>query len=506
MQHKSIKTALISVYHKDGLENIIEGLKVHDITVYTTGGTYDFLNNRGLDLRKVEDLTSYPSILDGRVKTLHPKIFGGILAKREADHLSQLEQYDIPTLDLVVVDLYPFEETVKETTDEDTIIEKIDIGGISLIRAAAKNFKDVVVIPSKAQYSHLEAILNQQTPSTSLEDRKSLAAASFEISSGYDTAIHQYMANKVGGLQLSASGKTVLRYGENPHQQGIFFGEMEAMFSKLNGKELSYNNLVDVDAAIQLMKEFQNDGPTCAILKHTNACGVATDTTVLGAWTKALAADSVSAFGGIFIFNTTVDVQTAEQINALFYEVVIAPEYTPEALELLTSKSKRIVLKLHHYNSAIKAVKSLLNGYIEQDIDQSMETGEHFTTVTTHAPSLAQIEDLIFALKCVKHLKSNTIVFVKDKQMLSMGCGQTSRVDACKQAIEKAANFKLSLQGSVMASDAFFPFPDCAELAIAEGVKAIVQPGGSINDKLSTKVCDDHGVAMVVTGVRHFKH
>jgi len=504
MGNKTIKSALISVYHKDGLEDIIAGLKKHNITVYSTGGTYAHLDNTGLDLRKVEDLTSYPSILGGRVKTLHPKVFGGILAMRNDDHIGQLEKYEIPTIDLVIVDLYPFEETVANSDDEAEIIEKIDIGGIALIRGAAKNYNDVVVIPSKDQYSDLETILVNGGES-SLEQRKELSGKAFGISSHYDTAIHNYLSPSKK-LNISATQGTSLRYGENPHQQGIFFGEMEAMFNKLSGKELSYNNLVDVDAAINVMKEFKDEQPTCAILKHTNTCGLASADTVHGAWTKALEADSVSAFGGIFIFNHPVDKETAEEINKLFYEVVIAPDFTDEAQSVLTAKSKRILLKLNHYNTRTKSVKSLLNGYIEQDIDQTLETSDSFTYPTVTQATDAQITDLIFALKCVKHLKSNTIVFVKDKQMLSMGCGQTSRVDACNQAINKAAAFNLSLEGSVMASDAFFPFPDCVELAAAAGVKAVVQPGGSIKDNLSIEACDKHSVAMALTGVRHFKH
>jgi len=504
MAKRTIKSVLISVYHKDGLEDIIEGLKNQNITVYSTGGTYAHLDNKGLDLRKVEDLTSYPSILGGRVKTLHPKVFGGILAMRNDDHIGQLEKYEIPTIDLVIVDLYPFEETVAKSDDEAQIIEKIDIGGIALIRGAAKNYNDVVVIPSKEQYSDLEAILNNGA-TTTLEERKQLSGKAFGISSHYDTAIHNYLS-PTQKLNISASKGTSLRYGENPHQQGIFFGEMEVMFNKLSGKELSYNNLVDVDAAISVMKEFKDEKPTCGILKHTNTCGLATGDTVKEAWTKALQADSVSAFGGIFIFNHPVDEETALEIDKLFYEVVIAPDFTDGAKSVLTAKSKRILLKLNHYNQRTKSVKSILNGYIEQEIDQTMETADHFTYPTKHKATDAQVSDLVFALKCVKHLKSNTIVFVKDKQMLSMGCGQTSRVDACKQAINKAAAFNLSLEGSVMASDAFFPFPDCVELAAASGVKAIVQPGGSIKDQLSIDACDQHSIAMAVTGIRHFKH
>lgn len=504
MSKKVIKSALVSVYHKDGLEQIVDGLKAQGITVYSTGGTYKFLEDRGLDLRKVEDLTSYPSILGGRVKTLHPKVFGGILAKRDDDHLGQLDNYEIPTIDLVIVDLYPFEETVASTDDQDAIIEKIDIGGIALIRAAAKNYNDVVVIPSKEQYKDLEVILSEGG-STDIETRKDLSSKAFGISSGYDTAIHNHLATDQK-LTISSLTSTSLRYGENPHQQGIFFGEMDAMFKKLGGKALSYNNLVDVDAAITLMREFKDENPTCAILKHTNACGVATADSVLEAWTKALQADSVSAFGGIFIFNATVDGVTAKEIDKLFYEVVIAPDFTDEAKEVLMAKSKRILLQLNHYNTRPKSVKSILNGYIEQDVDTTLESASSFTYPTKAKASGNQESDLVFALKCVKHLKSNTIVFAKDGQMLSMGCGQTSRVDACRQAIQKAEAFGLDLKGSVMASDAFFPFPDCVNLAADVGVTAVVQPGGSIKDNLSIEACDEHGIAMAVTGIRHFKH
>lgn len=506
MGNKPIKSALVSVYDKSGLDNIVSALHELNITVYSTGGTYAFLDNKGLDLRKVEDLTSYPSILGGRVKTLHPKVFGGILAMREEDHLTQLKQYDIPTIDLVIVDLYPFEETLKSTDEADQIIEKIDIGGIALIRAAAKNFNDVVVIPSKEQYPDLENILTDQKGSTTLDTRKELAAKAFGISSHYDNAIRNYLAGETKTKTISLSNGKSLRYGENPHQQGIFFGEMEAMFQKIGGKELSYNNLVDIDAAIHLMKEFEQDEPTCAILKHTNPCGVATADTVSNAWDKALEADSTSAFGGIFIFNSEVDNETAQKINKLFYEVVIAPSYSEDAMAALSAKSKRIILKLNHYNQGTKLVKSILNGYIEQELDTTLEQESTFTYPTKAKATADQIEDMKFALKCVKHLKSNTIVFAKNKQMLSMGCGQTSRVDACRQAIEKAAAFNMDLAGSAMASDAFFPFPDCVELAAAAGVSAIIQPGGSIKDQLSIDACDSHQIAMALTGIRHFKH
>ncbi len=505
MSQKTIKTALISVFDKGGLDSILPLLKKHNIQVLSTGGTYNFLSDKELRLSKVEDLTAYPSILDGRVKTLHPKVFGGILARRIEAHREELSNYNIPEIDLVIVDLYPFEKTVEQSEDHQAIIEKIDIGGISLIRAAAKNYQDVVVIPSKQHYSSLASILEHPSPSTTLEERRALASAAFSISSSYDAAIRNYIIDEpLPAIQLDKSN--VLRYGENPHQQGIFFGEMESMFNKLSGKALSYNNLVDVDAAINLMKEFADEGPTCAILKHTNACGVAQGKTLLESWERALAADNVSAFGGIFIFNQELDLSTAEAIDKLFYEVVIAPGFSPEAKNHLAKKSKRILLKLNHYNKGVKSVKTILNGYIEQDIDLTLEEGKDFKIATKQHPTAEQSEDLVFALKCAKHLKSNTIVFARNKQLLGMGCGQTSRVDACKQAIAKAESFGFDLKESVMASDAFFPFPDCVELAAAAGTKAIIQPGGSIKDQLSIDACDKHDIAMVMTGVRHFKH
>ncbi len=504
MQEKKIASALISVFHKDGLEKIIPGLKENGIKVYSTGGTYAFLENHDLDLHKVEDLTGYPSILGGRVKTLHPKVFGGILAKREEGHLQELYDYEIPLFDLVIVDLYPFEETVRSTDDQNAIIEKIDIGGIALIRAAAKNFNDVVVIPSKDQYPTLENILNQGAK-TNTEERQSLSAAAFSISSQYDGHISGYLANNQN-FSVQFSQSTALRYGENPHQKGVFFGEMAPLFRQISGKSLSFNNLVDVDAAVMLMKEFAGNKITCCVLKHTNACGVATRDSVIDAWQSALAGDPTSAFGGIIIFNSEIDLETATAINDIFYEVLIAPSFSEEAIELLTKKKKRILLELNRYPESKTQYKSILDGVIVQDLDDKNEGPSEFEIKTNISPTNDQLDSLAFANKCVKHLKSNTIVLIKNNQLIGMGCGQTSRVDACNQAIEKAAKFGFDVQGAVMASDAFFPFPDCVELAAEAGVKAIVQPGGSINDQMSIDACNQHGIAMVFTGVRHFKH
>jgi len=510
MANKKIKSALISVFHKDGLEDIVKLLIEQEVKIFSTGGTQKFIESQGGEVHRVEDLTSYPSILDGRVKTLHPKVFGGILARREEDHQSQLAKYDIPEIDLVVVDLYPFEDTVKSTSDEEAIIEKIDIGGIALIRGAAKNFGDVVVIPSQDEYGDLHRILVDQVGSSSLEDRKALARKAFKVSSNYDTAIFNYFdeATEIDEptFKQSIHKSKVLRYGENPHQQGIYFGEMESMFQKLTGKELSYNNLVDIDAAVGIMAEFKDEDPTFAVLKHTNPCGLATRPTVLEAWKDALAGDPVSAFGGILITNTTVDLATAQEIHKLFYEVLVAPDFDDDAYELLSSKKKRVLLKINHFNTHKKTFKSLLNGVIVQDTDQSMESAADLTPATNRKPTEQEVADLVFANKCVKHLKSNTIVLARNGQLLGMGCGQTSRVDATNQAIAKAINFGFKLEGAAMASDAFFPFPDCVEIAHEAGIKAVLQPGGSIKDNLSVDYCNEHDIAMVFTGVRHFKH
>jgi len=504
-----IQNALISVFDKSGLEPIIHQLSSLGIKMYSTGGTADFITGLGVEVFQVEDLTGYPSILDGRVKTLHPKVFGGILARREEGHLAQLSEFDIPAIDLVIVDLYPFEKTVASTSDESTIIEKIDIGGISLIRAAAKNYKDVVIVPSQAQYQSLLHLLTAQGGITHLEQRRSLAAAAFEVSSHYDSAIYQYFAQLTDhspAIKLSVSPGQPLRYGENPHQKATFYGNLEEIFGFLGGKELSYNNLVDVDAAMALMSEFQGAKPTFAIIKHTNACGVASRNTVLDAWNAALAADPVSAFGGIFITNTEVDEATAKEVDKLFYEILIAPSYSPAALEVLLEKKKRIILQLKAYPKVHHSVKSLLNGVIQQDHDLHRHDAGAWKVVTKIAPTEDQMLDLYFANQCVKHLKSNTIVLVKDGQLIGMGCGQTSRVDACHHAIDKARKFGFDVSGSVMASDAFFPFPDCVAIAHEAGIHAVVQPGGSIKDQLSIDYCDEHQMAMVVTGIRHFRH
>lgn len=510
MSTKKIKSALISVFDKGGLDKIINLLANSDITVYSTGGTFKHLEENGLKPLRVEDLTTYPSILDGRVKTLHPKVFGGILARREAGHLDQLEQYQIPEIDLVVVDLYPFEETVKRTDDEDQIIEKIDIGGIALIRAAAKNFKDVVIIPSKNEYQNLEQILDEQDGQTSLANRKTLAAKAFAVSSHYDSAIFNYfntqLEEPLGSFKQSFETGHSLRYGENPHQKATFFGDLEEVFVKLGGKDLSFNNLVDIDAAIQVLAEFKEQDPTFAILKHTNTCGLATRATVLDAWNAALAGDNVSAFGGILICNSTIDLATAEEINKLFYEVLIAPAFDDSAKELLMQKKKRVLLELKSYDRTAVSYKSLLNGVICQDSDLKAETKTDLQLITESQPTETQVADLLFANKLVKHLKSNTIVLVKDRQLIGMGCGQTSRVDACHQAIAKAKNFGFDTAGAVMASDAFFPFPDCVEIAHKAGIEAIIQPGGSIKDQLSIDYCNQNGLPMVLTGIRHFKH
>jgi phosphoribosylaminoimidazolecarboxamide formyltransferase/IMP cyclohydrolase len=504
---KKIKSALISVYYKDKLETVIELLKKHNVTMYSTGGTQQFIESLGGAVVPVEELTSYPSILGGRVKTLHPKVFGGILARRaEPNDLAQLAEYAIPEIDLVIVDLYPFEETVASGAAEADIIEKIDIGGISLIRAAAKNFKDVVIISSKNDYQPLVEILAAQEGATTLEQRRNFAAKAFNTSSNYDTKIFSYFNEheQIAAFKQSEQNGKVLRYGENPHQKATFFGNLNELFDILNGKELSYNNLVDVDAAVNLVAEFNE--PAFVVIKHTNACGVATRPTVLEAWQAAFAADTVSAFGGILATNGTVDEATATAISEIFFEVLIAPNYTEGALKILTAKKNRIILKQKKAVKQGKQFKNLLNGVIEQDPDFKTETEADLKVVTTLAPTATQIKDLLFACKCAKHLKSNTIVLAKNGQLLSMGCGQTSRVDALQQAIDKAARFGFNLNGAVMASDAFFPFPDCVEIADKAGISAVIHPGGSIKDQDSIDYCNAHNMAMVLTGFRHFKH
>jgi phosphoribosylaminoimidazolecarboxamide formyltransferase/IMP cyclohydrolase len=502
-----IKNALISVYYKDGLAPLVQYLAQQGVTLFSTGGTEQFIKDLNLPVTAVEDLTGYPSILGGRVKTLHPKVFGGILNRRNlAGDQEQINQYEIPEIDLVIVDLYPFEETVKAGGTDEEIIEKIDIGGISLIRAAAKNFNDVVIIASKNDYGTLLQQLQDQDGTTTLAQRKAYAKTAFHTSSHYDTAIFNYFnaETPISVFKQSVTQAQTLRYGENPHQQGTFYGNLDEMFTKLNGKELSYNNLVDVDAAVSLIDEFTE--PTFAILKHTNACGLASRPTVLAAWQDALACDPVSAFGGVLITNQEVDLATATAINQLFFEVLIAPAYEPAAIELFKAKKNRVILQRNEVELAKKQFKTLLNGVIEQDKDLSLEGADQMKVVTEKSPSEESIKDLIFANKIVKHTKSNTIVFVKDNVLLASGVGQTSRVDALKQAVVKANEFGFDLNGSVMASDAFFPFPDCVELAAAAGVVAVLQPGGSIKDQDSIDMANQKGIAMVTTGVRHFKH
>ncbi len=502
-----IKNALVSVYYKDNLAPLIRLLDRLGVTLYSTGGTEAFITDLGVGVERVEDLTGYPSILGGRVKTLHPNVFGGILSRRPlADDKAQLDQYSIPEIDLVIVDLYPFEETVASGAGEQDIIEKIDIGGISLIRAAAKNFNDVVIISSKDDYTLLEEILAENDGNTTLAQRKLFAAKAFNVSSHYDTAIFNYFNQEqsLNVLKQSELHAQVLRYGENPHQQGVFYGNLDDMFDKLNGKELSYNNLVDVDAAVALIDEF--DEPTFAILKHTNACGVASRPTLAQAWADALAGDPVSAFGGVLICNREVDAATAEEISKLFFEVLIAPSFAADALEILKGKKNRILLQRKTVALPSKQIKTLLNGVIAQDKDSQIEGPDQMEAVTDRKPTATELEDLFFANKIVKHTKSNTIVLAKGGQLLASGVGQTSRVDALRQAIDKAAHFGFDLQGAAMASDAFFPFPDCVEIAAAAGIGVVLQPGGSIKDKESIDMANQKGVAMVTTGVRHFKH
>lgn len=504
---KAIKSALISVFHKDGLGSIVKKLDALGVTIYSTGGTEKFIKDQGIEVVPVEDVTSYPSILGGRVKTLHPKVFGGILNRQDHEgDVSELEAYDIPQIDLVIVDLYPFEKTVASGASEQDIIEKIDIGGISLIRAAAKNFKDTVIISSMDQYDDFLSLLNEQEGNTNLSDRKKLAAKAFNISSHYDTAIFNYFNEDEVVYKASETNGKVLRYGENPHQKGYFFGDFDAMFDKLHGKELSYNNLLDVDAAVNLMEEFKHDAPTFAILKHNNACGFATRETLHEAYVAALAGDPVSAFGGILIANTTIDKATAEEIHKLFCEVVIAPAFDNDAEAILKGKKNRILLVKKEVALPETTVRTCLNGVLVQDKDNITDAKENLESKTNTEATPEQIEDLIFASKICKHTKSNTIVLAKNKQLCASGTGQTSRVDALRQAIDKANSFNFDLNGAVMASDAFFPFPDCVEIADKAGIKAVIQPGGSIKDALSIDYCNENGLAMVFTGTRHFKH
>jgi len=507
--NKKVKSALISVFHKDGLEPIVKKLDALGVTIFSTGGTEKFINDLGINVVPVEELTSYPSILGGRVKTLHPKVFGGILGRRDNESdLSQLNEYKIPEIDLVIVDLYPFEKTVASGAEEQDIIEKIDIGGISLIRAAAKNFKDVICVSSMKQYDEFLNILSEEDGHISLENRKNFAAKAFGVSSHYDTAIFKYLNQGAGEVEFRESFDQVstLRYGENPHQKGYFFGNLEALFDKLHGKELSYNNLLDVDAAVNLMNEFKGEAPTFAILKHNNACGFAQRESIEQAYNDALAGDPISAFGGILIANTSINQKTAEEIHKLFCEVVIAPAYDADALETLKGKKNRIILIQKDIELPGLNYRTALNGVLSQEKDTKTDQPENLNNVTVLEPSANELSDLIFASKICKHTKSNTIVLVKNKQLFASGTGQTSRVDALNQAIVKAKHFEFDLNGSVMASDAFFPFPDCVEIADKAGITAVIQPGGSIKDQLSVDYCNDHQMSMVTTGTRHFKH
>lgn len=505
---KTIQSALISVYYKDGLEPIVRFLHSKNVVLYSTGGTQTFIESLGIPVVPVEQLTGYPSIFGGRVKTLHPAVFGGILYRRDDQgDVAQAAEFNIPALDMVVVDLYPFEETVASGASESDIIEKIDIGGISLIRAGAKNFKDTLIVSSRDQYAETLELLTSKNGATELADRKQFAAEAFGVTSHYDTAINQWFLNKEASLKSFESlPKKVLRYGENPHQSATFYGDLESMFEQFNGKELSYNNLVDVDACVGLIDEFDATLPTYAIIKHTNACGIASASTAKDAYLNALSCDPVSAFGGVVITNVNVDMAVAEELNKLFMEILIAPSYDEDALELLKGKKNRILLKRKEVALPQEMFKTVLNGVLLQDKDASTETAAQMNTVTEKAPSAEELKALEFALKVCKHTKSNTIVLAKDGQLLASGTGQTSRVDALRQAIEKAKSFGFDLQGAVMASDAFFPFPDCVEIAHQAGIQAVVQPGGSIKDQLSIDYCNQNGLSMVFTGVRHFKH
>lgn len=506
MEKKKIKRALVSVYHKDKLDVIIQKLHADGVEFISTGGTQTFIESLGIPCNAVEDLTGYPSILGGRVKTLHPKVFGGILNRRDlADDQSQIAEYEIPEIDLVIVDLYPFEATVAAGADEPTTIEKIDIGGISLIRAAAKNFKDVVIVASQAQYEPFLNLITATDSATTLEERRWFAKEAFGVSSHYDSAIFNYFdGDNKSALRLTENSSKSLRYGENPHQQGTFYGNFDDMFEQLHGKEISYNNLLDIDAAVNLISDF--DDITFAILKHNNACGLASRPDLVDAWQDALAADPVSAFGGVLIANAVIDKATAEEINKIFFEVIIAPDYDLEALEVLQQKKNRIILIQKEAKLKTNQVRTVLNGVLVQDKDAKVETEEDLTVVTEKAPTADEIEDLLFANKLVKHTKSNAIVFAKNKQLFASGLGQTSRVDALRQAVDKAKAFNFDLKGAVMASDAFFPFPDCVQLAFEAGITAVIQPGGSVNDKLSIESCNENGLSMVTTGFRHFKH
>jgi phosphoribosylaminoimidazolecarboxamide formyltransferase / IMP cyclohydrolase len=505
---RKISSALISVFDKTGLEPIAQEMHRLGITIYSTGGTQDFIEKLGIPVVPVEQLTGYPSILGGRVKTLHPKIFGGILHRRDdAQDLKEVAQFEIPAIDCVIVDLYPFEKTVASGASHEDIIEKIDIGGISLIRGTAKNYNDVVIVPSQAQYADLLDVFKNNDGTTTQEQRRVFARHAFDVSSHYDSKIYQYfLGEELGSLKVSELKSESLRYGENPHQRGVFYGDMSALFDKLNGKELSYNNLLDVDAAVNLIDEFKDGDPTFAILKHNNACGIATRPTVLEAYEAALAGDPVSAFGGVLICNKPIDHASALKIHELFCEVIIAPGYDAQGLAVLQTKANRIILVRKETAMPKTQVRTILNGVLFQDKDAKTETVADFKLATTKAASEAEIADMIFANKIVKHTKSNTIILAKNGQLCAGGTGQTSRVDALRQAIEKAQSFGFDLNGAVMSSDAFFPFPDCVEIADKAGITAVVQPGGSIKDQLSVDYCNAHGIAMYMTGTRHFKH
>jgi phosphoribosylaminoimidazolecarboxamide formyltransferase/IMP cyclohydrolase len=508
MPNRKISRALISVFYKDNLEPIIHQLAKADVEFVSTGGTQEFIEKLGYKVTPVETLTGFPSIFGGRVKTLHPAVFGGILFRREDQgDLKQAKEFKIEPIDLVIVDLYPFEETVAKGGSEEDIIEKIDIGGISLIRAAAKNYSDVIIVSSRDQYKQLLELLENKSCSSDLADRKFFAALAFDVTSDYDTAIFNYFNQefKMPGFKKSFAKGRTLRYGENPHQQGNYFGDLDALFEQLNGKELSYNNLVDIDAAVNLVKEFQGE-TAFVIIKHTNACGVATGASVKEAYLKAFQADTISAFGGVLITNKSIDLAAAEEINKLFFEILIAPAYSKEALDLLKSKKNRMLLLQKQDLKETRQFKSILNGVIEQDLDLKTDSRNDLKVVTKRAPSETEIDALLFASKVCKHTKSNTIILAVNGQLISSGVGQTSRVDALKQALEKASSFGFSLKGAVMASDAFFPFPDCVEIAHQHGIDAVIQPGGSVKDQDSIAFCDQHGMAMVFTGIRHFKH
>ena len=507
MSTKRIKSALVSVFYKDGLDEIIKMLHADGVQLISTGGTQQFIESLGIPCTAVESLTGYPSILGGRVKTLHPKVFGGILGRRELEKdQQQMAEYEIPEIDLVIVDLYPFEQTVASGAPEADIIEKIDIGGISLIRGAAKNFNDVVIVASKAQYAPLHEILKNNGAQTTLEERRFFAREAFAVSSAYDSAIFNWFDKETNSAFRQTNDTPMsLRYGENPHQKGAFYGNFNDMLEQIHGKEISYNNLLDINAAVELINDFAGE-TTFAILKHNNACGLASRPTLAEAWDAALAGDPVSAFGGVLIANANVDKATAEKVNEIFFEVIIAPSYDADALEVLKQKKNRIILIQKSTEMPEKTFRSVLNGVLVQDRDAKVETAADLQTVSKVAPKAEEIEDMLFANKIVKHSKSNAIVLAKNKQLIASGVGQTSRVDSLRHAIEKAGNLGFSLQGSVMASDAFFPFPDCVQIAHEAGITAVVHPGGSIRDKESVDYCDANGVAMVITGFRHFKH